>query len=126
MIETATELLSDVKIWGVIILLAMIEVAFNLFKYFVGRQGKTSVQARFPKVDPERWQLVNTWYKSWGPPLLLLMAIPIISTLLAVSAGIYGYRAHTVAVWNFLAILGRYWVIVLLVVLGLLQLSRFS
>lgn len=126
MIETTTVLLSDVKIWGVIILLAVVEVTFNLFKYYVGRQGKTSVEARFPKVDPEKWQLVNNWYKAWGPPMLLLMAIPVVSTLLAVSAGIHGYRVHTVVLWDFLAIIGRWWIIVFLVAFGALQLARFS
>ena len=113
----------DFRVWIVILIFCAVEVSFNLAKYYVGRQGKAGVQARFPKISPERWVQVDHWTNAWGPPVLLFMAIPGVSTLLAVGAGISGYRPYTLISWNFLAVLIRNWVIFLLFFTGVRQFS---
>lgn len=121
MIEFIAQNLTDYRAWAIILILGLIEVSVNLAKYYAGREGLAAVQKRFPKVEPEHWARFNNWLERGGGPVLLLMAIPVLSSLLAVSAGIYGLRMMFFFWWAYLAVVSRNWLLYLLIAAGYYQ-----
>ncbi len=113
--------LIDYRAWLVILSLGLVELLVNLAKYYLGRQGMAEVQKRFPKVEPDQWNRLKKWVEQGGGPVLLLMAVPVLSSLLAVTAGVYGLRAISFVWWAYLAVISRNWLLYLLIVAGYYQ-----
>jgi membrane protein YqaA with SNARE-associated domain len=106
------EVLLNWKIWLAVLGLSIVEVALGVGAYQVGKRGLPAVQSRFPRVSAERWSLIESWYGRWGPPILLLTALPVLNPLLLVTAGVAEIGLFTFVGWVFLAKLLRYWVVV--------------
>lgn len=111
-------LLFSVKIWLMIIVFAGIEVGAGLAKYYVGRGGKEMADKHVSPSGRKRLEQLNAMLGRLGAPVLLLMAIPGFSTLLAIAAGIRGLKTYTFVVWSFTAFLTRDWLVVLAIHLG--------
>ena len=71
----------------------------NLAEYQVGRRGADEVYSRYPKITPESVESIDELYQRWGSALLLLVAVPMLGTLLSVSAGVLNIGLYSFVVW---------------------------
>ena len=104
-----------------ILLFSVIGSMGNLAEYQVGRRGADEVYSRYPKITPESVESIDELYQRWGSALLLLVAVPMLGTLLSVSAGVLNIRLYSFVVWVVLAKFVRN-VLIVLVLGEILQL----
>ena len=78
-----------------VLLLSTIGVAANFGLYEIGKQGRTAIEERYPKIGPEQWQRVQSLYQRFGSWALLLSGIPLLGPLVASAAGAFDIRLPT-------------------------------
>ena len=89
----------------------------GLAKYYIGRGGTKMAYEHVSPSGQERLTRMNALLGRLGAPVLLLMAIPGFSTLLAIAAGIHGLKPYTFIAWSFTTFLIRDWLVVMVVYL---------
>ena len=99
MLSGNVSLLADPKMWGLVLLLSVVDTAAALVPYYAGRRGIEMVLARFPKLKRERLDRVQHLYREHGNGLLFFSSLPMLGVLLAAGAGVAGTRLAAFAPW---------------------------
>jgi membrane protein YqaA with SNARE-associated domain len=86
----------------------------NVAEYHVGKRGADEVYSEQSTITPEKVARVERLYKRWGSGLTLLVAVPMLGTLLSISAGMFGIPLYGFIFWTVVGKFGRNLLIVLL------------
>jgi len=73
--------------------------------YALGEKGSAAVLAEHPQLAQGRWEQVQGWFNRYGTAVLLLLAVPAVSTVILMGAGSFGLRKWIVLI---AAISGRF------------------
>jgi membrane protein DedA with SNARE-associated domain len=92
-------LLADLRVWGVVLLLSMLDTAAALVPYYVGRRGLEDVLARFPRLRRERLERIQCLYLQHGDGLLFFCFLPMLGVLFSAGAGIAGVQIGAFVPW---------------------------
>jgi membrane protein DedA with SNARE-associated domain len=92
-------LLTDLRIWGVVLLISALDTAAAVVPYYAGRRGIEAVLTRFPRLRQERLERIEHLYQDHGSGLLFFCFLPMLGVLLAAGAGIAGIRAGAFVPW---------------------------
>ncbi|HET6443708.1 MAG TPA: hypothetical protein VFI27_03930 [candidate division Zixibacteria bacterium] len=106
--------LTDPKIWLVILILSILGAFARLANYYAGQHGRDTIESLYPRIGPDTWDRVLQAYGHLGRLPLLVASIPIIGTLLTVGAGMIGVSRTSFLVWVTLSKVIRNWILVLL------------
>jgi len=108
------DLLSDPKIWLVVLILSVWGSVARLPNYYLGNRGKEQIETLYPRIKPEMWQRALGSYERLGPLPLLISSIPILGSFLTVAAGMAGIRRNSFLFWVGVSKIIRNWILVLL------------
>ena len=92
-------LLTDLRIWGVVLLISALDTAAALVPYYAGRRGIEAVLARFPRLRRERLERVQRLYQEHGNGLLFFCFLPMLGVLLSAGAGVAGVPVAAFVPW---------------------------
>jgi membrane protein YqaA with SNARE-associated domain len=106
------DLLSDPKIWLLIIGASVLGSFARVANYYAGLRGKEVIVNIYPQIEPERWERISRLYDRLGHLPLLLSSIPIIGTLLTVGAGMAGIGRNNFLFWVTVSKVIRNWILV--------------
>ena len=107
------ELLVNPWVWLAVIVFSVYGTALSLINYYAGKGGLHIVEKRVPKFDAEKLDQVKEWFTRWGNRTLALSAVPVLSTLVTVGAGVFNVRLLSFLFWVGVGKFTRNWVIVL-------------
>ena len=116
-------LLTDPRMWGIVLLLSVVDTAAALFPYYAGKRGTEIVLARFPQVKEERLDRIQRLYQEHGSGLLFFSFLPMLGVLLPAGAGVAGTRLVVVIPWVLAGKVARWSTILVLADLALRVLS---
>ena len=108
------DLLSDPKIWLLIVGASILGAFARLANYYAGLRGKDVIEKIYPQIEPERWERILRLYERLGRLPLLISSIPIIGTLLTVGAGMAGISRNSFLFWVAVSKIIRNWILVLI------------
>jgi membrane protein YqaA with SNARE-associated domain len=108
------DVLTDPKIWLLILFLSFVGALARLANYYAGQRGKETIESIYPRIKPETWERVITSYRRLGPLPLLVASIPIIGTVLTLGAGMSGVGRTSFLFWVMVSKVIRNWILVLL------------
>jgi membrane protein YqaA with SNARE-associated domain len=109
------DLLSDPKLWLLILGASILGAFARLANYYAGSRGKDVIESIYPQIEPQRWERILLSYKRLGVLPLLIASIPIIGTLLTVGAGMAGIGRNTFLFWVTLSKIIRNWLLVFII-----------
>lgn len=112
------DLFLDPKAWLLVVVLSVLTAALNLASYYLGRKGMEAVTARFPQVEPERWERASKLLVDRGSWTLVLAGVPGLSWVITTAAGVLGVRVWAFLLWVTVGMLVRHWLLVIAVVGG--------
>ena len=92
-------LVTDLRIWGVVLAISVLGMGAALVPYYLGRRGIAAVMARFPHLKEEQLKRVEVLYAKHGSALLFFSFLPMLGVLLAAGAGIVGIQRSSFAIW---------------------------
>lgn len=92
-------MLADLRLWGVVLILSVIDTAAALVPYYVGKRGTQAVVARYPRLRQERLEEVKRLYQEHGNGLLFFCYLPLLGMLLAAGAGIADLQVAAFIPW---------------------------
>jgi membrane protein DedA with SNARE-associated domain len=92
-------LLADLRVWGVVLLLSVLDTAAALVPYYAGRRGIEAVLDRFPRLRRERLERVQRLYQEHGNGLLFFCFLPMLGVLLSAGAGVAGVQVVAFVPW---------------------------
>ena len=92
-------LLADLRVWGVVLLVSVLDTAAGLVPYYAGRRGIEAVLARFPRLRRERLERVQRLYQEHGNGLLFFCFLPMLGVLLSAGAGVAGVSVVAFVPW---------------------------
>jgi len=75
----------------------------NVGGYYIGRQGEVAVYAHTSRITPEQIERLRILYGRWGSRFLIFTAIPVLGTVLPITAGVFGVELRIVIFWVYLA-----------------------
>lgn len=104
------------NVWMVGIVATVGNFAGALTVFYMGKKGTEYLLERYPRLEGDRLKQAETWFKRWGPPVLLLAGLPVIGDPICLVAGSLHMNIWTFSIWTFF---GKGWRYVLL--LGLWQ-----
>ncbi len=108
------DLLSDPKLWLLILGASVLGAFARLANYYAGSRGKDVIQSLYPQIEPERWERIIRLYERLGRLPLLISSIPIIGTMLTVGAGMAGVSRNSFLFWVTVSKIIRNWILVFL------------
>ncbi len=108
------DVLTDPEIWLFILVISSLGAFARLTNYYAGARGKETIVALYPRIKPETWERALKAYKRFGPLPLLVASIPIIGSLLTVTAGMAGINRTLFIVFVIISKLIRNWILFLL------------
>lgn len=91
--------LANPLVWLLVLLLSVVGVGTALVPYYVGRRGIEAVVVRFPHLEEEQLQRVESLYREHGSGLLFFSFIPMLGVLLTAGAGVVGVEISTFVPW---------------------------
>jgi membrane protein YqaA with SNARE-associated domain len=106
------DLLTDPRIWLLIIGTSILGAFARLANYYAGLRGKEVIEKIYPQIQPERWERILRTYDALGHLPLLISSIPIIGTLLTVGAGMAGISRNSFIFWVAVSKVIRNWILV--------------
>jgi membrane protein DedA with SNARE-associated domain len=92
-------LLADLRLWGVVLVLSVIDTAAALVPYYVGKRGSQAVMARYPQLQRERLERIQRLYQEHGSGFLFFCFLPLLGVLLAAGAGIAEIQVTAFIPW---------------------------
>jgi len=107
------------RIWILVLAVSAGGAAGGLVPYYVGQRGTEAVLEHYPSLKGQRWDRLETLFRRWGVPTLILSGIPALGTALMVVAGAMGIKRWGFLLWTFLGKVLRNWVLVFSFLLGL-------
>lgn len=108
------DLLTDPKIWLLILVLSVWGSLARLPNFYLGNRGKDQIETLYPRIKPETWQRALNYYDRLGSTPLLISSIPIIGSLLTVTAGMAGIKRNSFLFWVAMSKIIRNWILVFL------------
>jgi membrane protein YqaA with SNARE-associated domain len=117
------DMLSDWRLWLVVIFLTTATLVTSVAKYRLGKNGLESLKEHYPQVSDERWDRVGNYFQRWGSVIVLFSFLPLLAWIIPPAAGAYGIKFRPFLVWAFLAKMVRYWILIL-IVFGGVQIIR--
>jgi membrane protein YqaA with SNARE-associated domain len=117
------ELLVNPWVWLAVIVFSTYGTALSLVNYYAGKGGLHVIEKRVPGFDADKLDDVEDWYDRWGNRTLALSAIPVLSTLVTVGAGVLDVRLPSFLFWVGVGKFTRNWVVVL-VLFGVIESFR--
>ncbi len=108
------DVLTDPQIWLLILTISALGALARLPNYYAGLRGKEMITTLYPRIKPETWERVLNTYKRLGPLPLLIASIPIIGTLLTISAGMAGINRTLFLISVVISKVIRNWILFLL------------
>jgi membrane protein YqaA with SNARE-associated domain len=109
------DVLLDVQIWLIVLFISVLGALARLTNYFAGSRGKQAIIEFYPRIKAETWDNTLAWYARLGPLPLLIASIPIIGTLITISAGMAGIGRNSFFFWVTLSKIIRNWLLVLII-----------
>ncbi len=109
------DLLSDPKLWLFVLVLSVWGSLARLPNYYLGQRGKDKIETLYPRIKPETWERVLGYYEHLGPIPLLLSSIPIMGTLLTITAGMAGITRNSFLFWVSVSKIIRNWILVFII-----------
>ena len=104
--------------WLLVLVVSGFGTAASLGPYYIGQRGTAEVLQRFPQLEGDRWERIESAFQSWGAPTLVLTGIPGIGMVLIVSAGALGIKRNSFLVWTFAGKTARNWLLLLGIIYG--------
>jgi membrane protein YqaA with SNARE-associated domain len=92
-------LLTDLRIWGALLLISALGVGAALVPYYLGQRGIAAVVAHFSQLKEEQLERVQVLYGKHGSGLLFFSFVPVLGVLLAAGAGIAGVQRSSFLIW---------------------------
>ena len=114
MLSGNVSLLVDLRVWGVVLLLGVLDTGAALVPYYVGRRGLEAVLERFPRLQQERLERVRRLYQEHGAGLLFFCFLPMVGVLLSTGAGVAGVKVATFVPWVLAGKVARWSIILVL------------
>jgi membrane protein YqaA with SNARE-associated domain len=108
------DVLTDPKIWILILTISALGAFARLPNYYAGLRGKETIITLYPRIEPQTWERVLKAYRNLGPLPLLIASIPIIGTLLTVSAGMAEINRTLFIIFVIISKVIRNWILFLL------------
>ena len=108
------DLLTDPKIWLLVLVLSVWGSLARLPNFYLGNRGKERIESLYPRIKPETWERVLGYYDRLGPTPLLISSIPIIGSLLTITAGMAGIKRNSFLFWVVVSKIIRNWILVFL------------
>jgi len=109
------DLLSDPKLWLLVLLLSIWGSLARLPNYYLGQRGKEKIETLYPRIKPETWERVLGYYERLGPIPLLVSSIPLIGSVLTIAAGMAGIGRNSFLFWVSVSKIIRNWILVFLI-----------
>lgn len=109
----------DVRLWLLVLLVSGFGTAGNLGPSYLGKRGTQEVFARFPRLEGERWERVETAFRQRGASLLMLSGIPTFGLVLTTAAGAFGIERNAFLRRVMLSKVIRNWLLVFVSYFGL-------
>jgi len=122
-VEVAREmadLLVNPSVWLAVIVFSIYGTALSLINYYAGKGGLHIVESRVPKFDAEKLDNVEGWFTRYGNRTLALSAVPVLSTLVTVGAGVFHIKLLPFLFWVGIGKFARNWLI-LLILFGVIR-----
>jgi membrane protein DedA with SNARE-associated domain len=99
MLSGNVSLLADLRAWGVVLLVSVLDTAAALVPYYAGRRGIKAVLDRFPRLRRERLERIQRLYEEHGSGFLFFCFLPMLGVLLSAGAGIAGVQVVAFVPW---------------------------
>ncbi|MEJ2732982.1 MAG: VTT domain-containing protein [Anaerolineae bacterium] len=99
MLSGNVSLLADLRVWGVVLLVSVLDTAAALVPYYAGRRGIKAVLDRFPRLRRERLERIQRLYEEHGSGFLFFCFLPMLGVLLSAGAGIAGVQVVAFVPW---------------------------
>lgn len=112
-------LLTDVRIWGVVLVISVLGVGSASIPYYLGKRGIAAVVERFPHLREESLRHVEQLYGEHGSGLLFFSFIPMLGLVLSAGAGIVGVEISTFVLWVLVGRALRNSIVLVLIAQGL-------
>ena len=109
----------NLRLWALVLLVSGVGTAGNLGPYVLGRRGTDEVLARFPRLEGETWERIQTYLRRKGSSVLILSGIPTLGTVLTTAAGAFGIERNPFLRWVMHSKVIRNWLLVLASFFGL-------
>ena len=109
------DMISDWRLWLVIVFLASVTLVTSTAKYRLGQKGLDSLKEHYPKVSDDRWMSVEGYFDRWGATVVLFSFLPLLGWIIPPAAGAFGVRFRPFLVWAFIAKMVRYWILFFIV-----------
>ena len=107
------------RLWILVLAVSAGGATGGLVPYYVGQRGTEAVLEHYPDLKGQRWDRLETLFRRWGVPALILSGIPALGTALMVVAGAMDIKRWGFLFWTFLGKVLRNWVLVFAFLLGL-------
>ena len=99
----------------IILITSLIGGAFSMGLFAIGQEGYEAVIGKKADLDPERWEQLQNAFEKYGVFVLLLCAVPVISPVVVMGAGFFGFKKWIVFVGVVVGRILRYAILALLV-----------
>ena len=109
------DLLSDPKLWLLVLLLSTWGSLARLPNYYAGQRGKDKIETLYPRIKPETWERLLGYYEHLGPIPLLVSSIPLIGSVLTITAGMAGIGRNSFLFWVSVSKIIRNWLLVFII-----------
>lgn len=109
------DVLTDPKIWLLILVLSVVGAFARLANYYLGLRGRDTIETIYPRIKPQTWSRVLRFYGKFSTLPLLLASIPFIGTVLTVGAGMAGVSRNGFLFWVIVSKIIRNWILVLVI-----------
>ncbi|HET6447252.1 MAG TPA: VTT domain-containing protein [candidate division Zixibacteria bacterium] len=109
------DMLSDWRLWLLVIFLTTITLVTSVAKYRLGRSGIDVLKEHYPQVSDERWAMAGGYFERWGAFVVLFSFLPLLAWIIPPAAGAYGVKFRPFLAWAFVAKMVRYWLLILIV-----------
>ena len=109
------DMLSDWRLWLVVIFLTTATLVTSMVKYRLGRSRIDVLKEHYPQVSDERWERIGGYLERWGAFVVLFSFLPLLAWIIPPAAGAYGVKFRPFLAWAFVAKMVRYWLLILIV-----------
>lgn len=99
--------LSDLGLWGMVIIISVVGVLTKLVYFKIGMGGRKAILEHIPKLEPERLAEIEERFQHGGARILLLSSIPAIGSAIAAAAGLLETPVPTFVILVFVSNLIR-------------------
>jgi membrane protein YqaA with SNARE-associated domain len=107
------------RLWILVLAVSAGGTIGGLVPYYVGQRGTEAVLKHYPSLKGQRWDRLETAFRRWGAPTLIVSGIPALGVALLIAAGATGITRCAFLFWVFWGKMLRNWVLAFAFLLGL-------